>query len=436
MRLLLISLILTSLNGFAKSFDMKDASMNVELHDRMGRVTKGKGMFVSGIGEFAVLKSIIEPAMKDPYDYLVSFKTNDDRPLSSVQFSHCEKDKDYPLCYYKADYIPYRKVSLGKDNTDLKKNESEVVYHEKDSDFSKARVELHPDEKLFWSTPATSNGLIPGTLLLNKKNEATGIVTEKRLRDASLAIKLKHCGEGKGSNGFAPLEQQSTNTLPKYQHKEENNMLRMVADINRMSEEQIKKAIEELFVPGGIRAKSNLKKRQDNNRFSKTNKEEVAVQASSRGDEARRDFFKIEAKANEVANEISSQDEELGKLEKKLNSKEAIHDVIGMKIEAEKEQMINASVKLEIGKDTLSSAEKEQLTKELGAAKEKMDKAMAKAGELASEIGEIKQKIKGLKQGLVAKKNEYQELVGDAQKAAKENASAIEGAANYRGDLL
>tara|TARA_R110000868_G_scaffold161466_2_gene391882 strand:- start:6712 stop:7959 length:1248 start_codon:yes stop_codon:yes gene_type:complete len=415
---------------------MKDAAMNVELHDRMGRVTKGRGMFVSGIGEFAVLKSIIEPAMKDPYEYLVSFKTIDNRPLNSVKFSHCEKSADYPLCYYKADYIPYRKVSLGDPKAELKKNDSELIYHEHDKKFSTTKVELHPDKKMFWSTPATSNGMIPGTLLLNKKNEPTAIVTDKRMRDASLAINLKHCGGGKDSGGFAPLEQQSTDTLPKYQHKAENNMLRMVADVNRMSEEQIKKALEELFVPGGMRSKSNLKKRQDNNRFSKTNKEEVAVQASSRGDEARREFFKIEAKASEVVKEIRSQDEEIGKLEKKLKSKETIKEAVGMKVEAAKEEMIAASVKLEVGKDTLSGEEKEKLTKELGAAKKKMDEAMAKAGKLEKEIGELKQKLAGLKQGLASKQAEYKKLEGDAKKSVKENSSALEGAANYRGDLL
>ncbi len=60
---------LISSPAWSMNFEMKDAVVHVELHDRSGRVKYGKGMFVSGIGEFAVLKSIMEPALKDPTIY-------------------------------------------------------------------------------------------------------------------------------------------------------------------------------------------------------------------------------------------------------------------------------------------------------------------------------------------------------------------------------
>ena len=65
-----------------------------------------------------------------------------------------------------------------------------------------------------------------------------------------------------------------------------------------------------------------------------------------------------------------------------------------------------------------------------------MEKSQGKAGKLANEIGELKAKIEALKKGLSQTQQLSQELEQKAGEAAKANAGAIQGAKNYRGDLL
>mgnify|MGYP003687621261 CR=1 FL=1 len=216
-----------------------------ELHDRSGRVQFGKGMFVSGIGEFAVLKSIMEPALKDPYDYLLSFRTSDDRPLTDIQFSFCEKDGENPYCFYKANYIPYRKISFA-DKEATPENEKKLYYFTSTTSLEETKVEQGNSD--FWSVPKGAVGRIPGTILVDsQKGKVKGLITSKRRGSTYQVIPIYKNIEGLGSKPYAPVEQQSNNTLPKNLHENEKNMLRMVADVNKMSEEQIKKAIEELL---------------------------------------------------------------------------------------------------------------------------------------------------------------------------------------------
>ncbi|PIR28565.1 MAG: hypothetical protein COV38_14920 [Bdellovibrionales bacterium CG11_big_fil_rev_8_21_14_0_20_38_13] len=420
--------------AMAMNIEMKDAVVYVELHDRSGRVQFGKGMFVSGIGEFAVLKSIMDPALKDPYDYLLSFRTSDDRPLIDIQFSFCEKEGEHPYCFYKANYIPYRRISFA-DKEATPENEKKLYYFATASSLEETKVDQK--NSVFWSVPKSAAGRIPGTILVDLQNgKAKGVVTSTRKGGNYQVIPIYKNVEGLGSKPYAPVEQQSNNTLPKNLHENEKNMLRMVADINKMSEEQIKKAIEELFVPGGVGARSQLKKRQDNNKFSKNAKEEVALQASARGEQARRDFFKVEQEAKEAKNKLDDQTEELGKLEKRLEGKKALQDAVELKMEGQKENLIATSVKLEVSGDSLPGEEKANLEKELAGLKEGLEKSQGKAGKLANEIGELKAKIEALKKGLSQTQQLSQELEQKAGEAAKANAGAIQGAKNYRGDLL
>lgn len=418
----------------AINIEMKDAIVYVELHDRSGRVQFGKGMFVSGIGEFAVLKSIMEPALKDPYDYLLSFKTIDDRPLNDVQFSACEKDTEHPYCFYKANYIPYRRVDFS-DTEATPKNANELSYFSTNTSFEKTKMVERQNR--FWGSTKSAVGRIPGTLLVDTKTgKAKGVVTAVRKSNTYEVIPIFKKSSELGSKPYAPVEQQSNQTLPKHLHENEKNMLRMVADISKMSEEQIKKAIEEMFVPGGTGARAGLKKRQDNNRLSKNAKEEVAIQASSRGEEARRDFFKVEQQAKEAKEKVEDQSLELGKLEQRLKGKTALHDAVEMKMQGQQENLVAASVRLEVSGNSLSDEEKSQLEKEVAGLKSGLEKSKGKSKELAGEIGELKAQIESLKQGLSESQKLANELNQKASEAAKANAEAIQGARNYRGDLL
>lgn len=419
----------------AYALDMKDASVQVEMHDRLGRVRMAKGVFVSGIGEFAVLKSVIEPALKDPYDYTMSFKTTDDRPLTDIQFSHCEKKGDESLCFYKANYIPYRKIELGSQNSSLKGDEN-LLYHQSGDSIAGVKLERHPQKDLFWATGSRNQNIMPGTLLLDNKGKPQAIVTEKKMRNSHLIVPISSLSKKDEGKGYHPIEQQSSQSIPKHMEKKSSNMSRMVADITKMSEEQLKKAIEELFVPGGVGARSGLKKRSDNNRFSKTAKEEVAIQASSRGDEARRDFFKLEQKAVAAQKEIENKDDEIGELEKKIKGKEALHGVLQMKVDGAKESFVSQSVKLEVAGNSLTEEEKAKLKEEIAGSKEKLEQAQKKLGGVDEEIGQLKEKLKGLKLGLAKNKVEVDKLMDEAKKAAQKNAEAIQGSKNYRGDLL
>ncbi len=427
--------LLVSSSAWSMSFEMKDAIVHVELHDRSGRVTYGKGMFVSGIGEFAVLKSIMNPALKDPYDYLLSFKTADDRPLTDIQFSFCEKVDENPYCFYKANYIPYRKVDLGnKESTP--ENQSKLYSISGANSVDLSEVEPSNQSGKYWSLPKTSNGSLPGTILIDQeKGEAKAVVTSNRRGKFYEVIPIHRSIDGLGSKSYAPIEQQSSNTIPKHLHENEKNMLRMVADVNKMSDEQIKKIIEELFVPGGG-ARSQLKKRSDNNRLSNNAKEEVALQASARGDEARRDFFKVEQDAEEAKQEAADQAEELGKLEKRLEGKEAIYDAIQMKAEGLKEELIESSVKLEVSGQSLSEEDRSALEKRVAKGKGALEISEKKAAGLVDQIGKLKAQIAALKKGLGMSQKLAKELGEKARGAAKKNADAIQGSRNYKGDLL
>ncbi len=267
------------------------------------------------------------------------------------------------------------------------------------------------------------------------KGEPRAVVTPKRKGKQYEVIPVYRKVDGLGSKSYAPIEQQSSNTLPKHLHENEKNMTRMVADINKMSDDQIKKIIEELFVPGGG-TRSNLKKRSDNNRVSKNAKEEVALQASARGDEARRDFFKVEEDAQQAKQQAADQAEELGKLEKKLEGKEALHDAFEMKIEGTQAELIEHSVKLEVSGNSMSEEDKTALEKKVLEAKGSLAKAEKKAGGLQGEIGKLKAQIEALKKGLSMSQKSAKELGAKAKDAAKKNAEAIQGARNYKGDLL
>ncbi len=430
-----IVFILLSLNcAMAMNIQMKDAIVYVELQDRSGRVQNGRGMFVSGIGEFAVLKSIMAPALKDPYDYLLSFRTSDNRQLNDIQFSFCEKEGEHPYCFYKANYIPYKRINF-KDKEGTPKNSKTLNYFISETVVEQSK--LNEIRFIYWSTPKGVLGRIPGTMLIDPvSGKAKAVVTSKQNGNTFQVIPIYRQVGGLGEKSYAPVEQQSNNSLPKNLHENEKNMLRMVADISKMSEEQIKKAIEELFVPGGVGARSNLKRRQDNNKLSKNAKEEVALQASARGEEARRDFFKVEQAAIEAEDKAKDQAEELGKLEKRLKGKTAIHEAVQMKMEGQKENLIAASVKLEVSGNSLSEEEKAKLEKELAGFKSGLENSQGKAGELANEIGQLKAEIEALKKGLSQSQELAQELEAKATKAAQENAGAIQGSKNYRGDLL
>src|SRR5690606_5957498 len=117
-----------------------------------------------------------------------------------------------------------------------------------------------------WATSTTKEGRVPGTLLLDKKGEPMGIVTDKKLRESNLVIPISEVKKGAGGGkGYFPVEQQSNSSLPRELNNVDSNMTRMVGDVSRMSEDQIKKALEALFVPQKSSIRSGLSARQDNN---------------------------------------------------------------------------------------------------------------------------------------------------------------------------
>lgn len=417
------------------ALDMRDAVVRVELHDRSARVFHGNGMFISGLGEFAVLRSIVEPARKNPYDYTLSFKTADGVPLSDIKFSHCDKDEEKGFCFYKANYVPYRKIDLDQATPPFK--EETLLYHRKEKGIAGSKIEGHPDPKYAWSTSTTKEGRVPGTLLLDKTGKPMGIVTDKKLRESNLVVPISEVKKGAGGgSGYFPMEQQSNSSLPRELNNAESNMARMVGDVSRMSEEQIKKALDALFVPQKSSIRSGLNTRQDNNMLRKNRKEEVLVQEAARGDDQRKEFFEKEKQAMEAGEKLKDQESEMGELEKKLAMKEKLMGAMQMKIERLNSKIADGQVKLELHGDSMEAGEKQDLKTELAGNSAKLDQARDKIKGLADEIHDLKKQLGGLKgehetQKLVAKK-----LLKEAQDSAKKNANAIQGANTIKGDLL
>lgn len=431
----LITLVILILSLDAYGLEMRDAIVRVELHDRSARIFQAKGMFISGLGEFAVLRSIVEPARKNPYDYTLSFKTVDGVPLSGIQFSHCDKDEEKGFCFYKANYVPYRKIDLNLATPPFK--EETLHYHRKEKGIADSKIEAHPDPKYAWSTSTTKEGRIPGTLLLDKNGKPMGVVTDKKLRDSNLVIPLSDVRKGTGGgNGYFPVEQQSNNSLPRKLNNAQANMARMVGDVSRMSEEQIKKALEALFVPQKSSIRSGLNARQDNNMLRKNRKEEVLLQEAARGDDQRKEFFEKEKQAMEAGQKVEDQESEMGELEKKLAMKEKLMGAMQMKIEGLNSKIADGQVKLELHGDAMEEGEKQEIKTELAGNSAKLDQARDKAKGLADEIHELKKKIGGLKGELETQRLVAKKLLKEAQESAKKNASAIQGANTIKGDLL
>lgn len=431
----LLILLLFFVTTAAHGLEMRDAIVRVELHDRSGRVFPGNGMFISGLGEFAVLKSIVEPARKDPYKYTMSFKTADGVPLSDIQFSHCDKDDEKGFCFYKANYVPYRKIDLEQAAKPFK--EETLLYHRQEKGIAGSKIEGHPDPNYAWSTASNKEGRTPGTLLLDKEGKPMGVVTDKKLRNSNLVIPLSDVKKGMGGGqGYFPVEQQSNNSLPRELNNAEANMARMVGDTARMSEEQIKKALDALFVPQKSSIRAGLNSRQDNNMLRKNRKEEVLVQEAARGDEQRKEFFEKEKQALEADQKLKAQENEMGELEKKLAMKEKLMGAMQMKIERLNSKIAEGQVQLEIHGESMTEGAKQEVKQELAGNSAKLDQARDKAKGLADEIHELKQKLGGVKGELETQKLVAQKLLQEAKESAEKNAGAIQGANTIKGDLL
>lgn len=417
--------------------DLRDGIVQVELHSRSGRVNVGRGVFYSGFGEFAVLRSIVEPAREKPYDYLLSFKTADGIALNDIKFSHCDKDLERGFCFYKANYVPYRKFELNGQKKELVLEDHS--YYRKEKGMAQAKMEAHPDKTLAWATVKTNDGKIPGTVLFNKKGEPYGVVTPKTLRDSNLVIPLSSCNpNGAGSGGFHPIEQQNNNSLPKSEHARGENMARMVGDASKMSKDQIKAALESLFVPSDNKysARSGLSRKMDNNSLRNNRKDEVLIQEAGRGDKARNEFFKKEAEALKARSETKGSEKELGTIEQKIAAKEKLLGAVDIQVETLAQSVAADSVKLDLDSKGMSAEEKQELIAKVAAKSHKLSKAKDKQKALGKEISELKEQLALAKANYEKLKKAADALSEQAKEAAKNNADAIQGANTYRGDLL
>lgn len=426
-------LIFLSTSTVAMAIELRDAIVHVEVHERFGRVKHGRGFFYSGFGEFAVLKSIVEPARKDPFSHLLAFKTNDGQTLNDIQFSHCDKDVEKGFCFYKANYVPYRKVDTKITIPPLK--EGELMYVEGKKGYSKAKIEAHPNKEQAWSTAKSAEGKIPGTLLFDEQGQARAVVTAQTLRDSNLIVRID--GVKEGSQTYYPVEQQNNQSLPKDLQESGKNMARMVADVSRMNEEQLKKALEALFVPSTQSMRAGVGTKQTNNRLSyKDRKEEVLLQEASRGDQNRKEFFKLEQEALEAESSVKDGETEMSKLEKKLAMKEKLQGVLEVQKESLTQEIAADSVKLELEGDKLGAGEKDELKKQLTGQTEKLNKAKEKSKKIGQEILNLKEQLAGLKNQLEAQQAKAKELADKAREEANKNAGALQGSMNYHGDLL
>lgn len=414
------------------AIELRDAIVHVEIHERLGRVKQGRGFFYSGFGEFAVLRSIVEPAQKDPYSNLLAFKTNDGRTLNDIKFSHCDKDVEKGFCFYKANYVPYRKIDTKENLPPLK--EGEMMYAEGKKGYSKAKIEAHPNKKQAWSTAKSAEGKIPGTLLFDEQGQARAVVTSQTLRDSNLIVRID--GVKEGSLTYHPIEQQNNQSLPQSLQETGKNMARMVADVSRMSEDQIKKALDALFVPSTQSMRAGVGARQINNHLQGNRKEEVVVQEAMRGDQDRKEFFKLEQKAIEAQSSLKDGETEMGKLEKKLAMKEKLHGVLEIQNESLTQNIAADSVKLELEAGKMGTGEKEELQKKLAGQTEKLNKTKEKSKAIGQEIAKLKEQLAGLKGQLEVQQAKAKELADKAREEAKKNAGALQGNMTYHGDLL
>lgn len=413
---------------------LRDAVVKVEIHDRSGRVELGRGVFISGLGEFVIPRTVVEEARENPYQYLMSFKTADDRPLSDVTFSHCDDDKELGLCFYKANYVPYRKIELGKKGASPKGHQS-LFFHRENKRVGKSKIELHPNGKHYWSTSDQQEGRIAGTLLLDQKSKPVGLVMAKKLRESNLIVSLEDLAQKKTGNYHA-IEQQSGDSVPRDMQKEGHNMARMVGDLTRLSQEELKKAIEQLFVPGGKGARAGIGRKQSNNQLQKNKNEEVMIQAAARGEQARRDFFKTEQQAEDLRNQVKHDEQEVGDLEQKIKGKESLKKALDMRMSGVQEELVAASIKLKVNGDKLGVEEKQQLLAEEAAASKKLDDLKKKSGALGKELENLGERLGNLKKELGTKKALSQEVEGKLDAMGGKQADALRGNATYRGDLL